>query len=410
MKRWPICLLVMLPLLNILAADPAKSAHFKFEPQEIASDLSIGYAVIAADINGDGKPDLVVVDKHRILWYENPTWKPHLILDGMTKPDNVCVVAIDIDGDGKLDLVIGADWKPFNTKNGGTLQWLSRGRTLDEPWQIHPISEEPTIHRVRIASIDDTGKLAIIVAPLMGKNSSAKANWSDGDKVRILAYPIPADPIKGPWKPILLSDELRVVHNLTSIAISDKLPSTFLVASYEGISRLDKPGAEWRTTRIAEGNQANPKGSRGASEVKQGYLAKEHPFIATIEPWHGHQVVIYTPATEVNQLWHRKVIDEHLLWGHAVWCADLDGDGRDELIVGVRDDPAPSDGFAEKCGVRIYSTNAEASNWERQLLDEGGVNVEDLICVDLDGDGKPEIVAVGRKSKNLKIYWNKTGK
>src|SRR5436305_11667026 len=106
-----------------VAADPP---IVRFQMQEIAKDLSIGYAVAVADINGDGKPDIVVVDKHRVLWYENPTWKPHLILQGKTRPDNVCLAVLDVDGDGQLDIVLGADWKPFNTKAGGTLQWLKR--------------------------------------------------------------------------------------------------------------------------------------------------------------------------------------------------------------------------------------------------------------------------------------------
>ena len=41
------------------------------------------------------------------------------------------------------------------------------------------------------------------------------------------------------------------------------------------------------------------------------------------------------------------------------------------------------------------------------MLDEGGVACEDLTVADLDGDGRPEIIAVGRQSHNLKIYWNK---
>jgi hypothetical protein len=31
---------------------------------------------------------------------------------------------------------------------------------------------------------------------------------------------------------------------------------------------------------------------------------------------------------------------------------------------------------------------------------------EDLQVMDMNGDGKPDIVAAGRATKNLKIYWN----
>src|SRR4051794_12208225 len=95
--------------LAALGASRLTAADFpKFKTQEIATDLTIGYAVLLTDVNGDKKPDIVVVDKHRVLWYENPTWKVRTILQGKTKPDNVCVAALDIDGDGLPELVLGA--------------------------------------------------------------------------------------------------------------------------------------------------------------------------------------------------------------------------------------------------------------------------------------------------------------
>jgi hypothetical protein len=41
------------------------------------------------------------------------------------------------------------------------------------------------------------------------------------------------------------------------------------------------------------------------------------------------------------------------------------------------------------------------------VLDDGGVAVEDLVAEDLDGDGRAEIVAGGRATHNVKIYWNR---
>jgi FG-GAP-like repeat/FG-GAP repeat len=406
MRHIPTLMMLLLPLA--LRAD--EPTFPKFKMQEIATDLTVGYAVITADVNEDGKPDIVVVDSERVVWYENPTWKVHTIISkGKTKKDNVCIAAADIDGDGHIDFVLGADWKPFNTKEGGTLQWLKRGKTLDEEWTIYPIAEEPTVHRVRMADIDGSGKPAIILAPLMGRDSSAKGNWMDGRPVRILAFPIPENPVKGLWKPIVLSEQLNVVHNIWPVPVVKEglAQSAFLAASYDGVQAVGIRNGKWVTNQIGEGNQAAPNGARGASEIKMGQLKNEPAYIATIEPWHGNQVVVYTQPTAVGKLWDRHVVDEHLRWGHAVWCADLDGGGSESIVVGVRDNPAKGDPFTEKCGVRIYkATDGVGKKWARFILDDGGIAVEDLTVADLNGDGKPDIIAVGRGTHNARIYWN----
>ncbi len=143
--------LFLLPLLlglaclalsrSALTADRTSPRFPTFEMQEIDRTLGVGYAVLLLDLNGDGKKDILVVDKTRVVWYENPTWKRRIIIENQTKPDNVCFCPYDIDGDGQVDLFLGADWNPFNTKAGGTLQWLKRGKTLDAKWTVHPIGE-----------------------------------------------------------------------------------------------------------------------------------------------------------------------------------------------------------------------------------------------------------------------------
>ncbi len=387
----------------VCALSESGDAIARFRMQEIETKLGVGYAVLLVDVNGDGKKDIVVVDQTRVVWYENPTWKLHTIVQGGTKADNVCIDAHDIDGDGQIDFALGADWKPFNTKSGGTLQWLKRGKTLDEPWSIHPIDMEPTVHRIRFADIDGSGKKALISAPLMGRGSSAKNNWQDGEPVRIIAYHIPKDPVKDRWTPEILDHGLRVIHNFQPIPSLRRKGMDLITASYEGVHLITQADGKWSRAQLGVGNQDNPKSNRGSSEIKQGKLKNGRKMIATIEPWHGNQVVVYTEPQGQAKLWDRHVIDGELKWGHAVSFADLDGDGSDELIIGVRDNLDKE----KRCGVRVYKAMDErGATWSRQIVDPGGVAVEDLAAADLDGDGKIDIVAVGRATKNVRIYWN----
>jgi hypothetical protein len=417
MRAAAIVILAVFAAIGATTAADRPAAFPKFKTQEIDAGLKIGYAVLISDINTDAKPDILVVDQFQVVWYENPSWKKRVILDGKTKPDNVCATTVDIDGDGKLDIVLGAGWKPSDTANPGTLQWLKNPGVPDKEWAMFPIPcDEPTVHRIRNFDIDSDGKPEIVHVPLQGRDATAKGNFVDGRPVRVMAYKIPANPEKPEsWKPQVLSDSLYVCHNFWPIPRLTKdgvLGTEILITSYDGVHSISKLSGEWTTTKLGVGNQANPKGSRGASEVKLGRPAPIAPVIATIEPWHGNQVVVYTqPEMKVGgrQLWNRHVIDEQLRWGHAVWFANLDGEPGDELIIGVRDDPNPKAGdkHTQRRGVRIYKcTDDKGAKWERMLLDEGGVAVEDLTAGDLNGDGKIDIVACGRQTKNVRIYWN----
>ena len=61
-----------------------------------------------------------------------------------------------------------------------------------------------------------------------------------------------------------------------------------------------------------------------------------------------------------------------------------------------------------KVGVKIYvPKNANGDTWDSYWIDDNGMACEDIQVADLNGDGKKDIVASGRASKNLKIYWNR---
>jgi len=399
----------LLLLASLIASAPALGADFPtFRGQVI--DPGVGevcYAVATSDVNGDGRPDVVAVASDAVVWYENPTWAKRDIIRGTTERDNVCLQPLDVDGDGRVDFALGAAWRPSDTKAGGTLQVLTRTGAAGGAWRSVPLGSEPTLHRVRWGDVLGTGRPQLVVAPLQGRGTKGP-DWGQGPGSRVLIRPVPADPFAAPWPAEVADDSLHTVHNLQVVDLDGDGKLDILLAAWEGVFVLRRgEDGRWTKTRIGEGNQqARP--NRGASEVKLGRLRDGSRYIATIEPWHGFQVVVYTPPEAGEGLWERRVIDEPVAWGHAVWCADLDGDGDDELIVGQRDpskDPARS---PKGPGVLAYDPRfvPDAIVFDRHVIDDGGVATEDLVAADLDGDGRPEIVAGGRATRNVKIYWN----
>jgi hypothetical protein len=400
-------LLALTVAIAAIAVAPLVAGEIELREQELGTKLKVGYAVRLIDMNGDDRLDICIVDSKRIIWLENPNWKEHTLISTPDKTDNVCFAPYDIDGDGRLDFAVGADWT-VNPKSGGTIQWITPTKP-GEPWKLHPIGQEPTVHRMRFADFDRDGRKELIVAPLMGRNSTSPNFAENG--VRVLSYKIPDDPVNGPWKAEVITDQLHVTHNLWPTDLDGDGRQELLLVSFEGVHLLERSDdGKWTRTRIGTGDQeSSPK--RGASEVKRGKLAGGRDYIATIEPWHGTQVVVYTrpdtprPTEGGEWLWDRHVLDDQLKWGHAVWCANLDDDEDQELIIGVRDDLSDE----HRRGLRIFDPqNKQGTKWKRTVVDPGSVAIEDLMAGDLNGDGRVDIVAVGRQTHNVKIYWNET--
>lgn len=393
---------VILGSRTLLAADfPA------FRAQEIDPRVgNICYAVTTADVNGDGKLDAVALAEDAAYWYENPSWARHTLIKNATERDNVCIQAHDIDGDGRVDFSLGASWQPSNTKSGGTIQWLQRAGG-DESWRVIPIGSEPTVHRMRWGDVTGSGKKQLIVTPLQGRGTKGP-NWGEGNGSRILVYTVPADPAKEPWPVEVAADSIHTTHNHQMIDLDGDGKDEIVVAGWEGVFVLKREAAgRWSKTHVAAGNQATTP-FKGSSEVKVGKRADGRRYLATIEPWHGFQVVVYTPPASGSGLWDRHVIDEPLQWGHAVWCANLDGDPDDELIIGQRDASKDANRSPKGPGVFVYDLKPGDGPiaFERHVIDDGGIGCEDLVSADFDGDGRADILAGGRSTHNVKIYWN----
>jgi hypothetical protein len=377
----------MLSLAAVLLSLQSRLPDFK--EQVVDPAVGVGYALALADIDADGKPDIVAVTEKpdQVVWYRNPDWSRRLIVGDEIKLP-VCILPMDVDGDGKTELMLGADWVPSNTRTGGSVWLLKRPADLDRKWTPIKLDEEPTMHRMRLVDGE------FVCKSLHGRDGKP------GEKPALL-YTLkkPADPFTGQWTREIIQNEIRITHNFWPVDMDGDGRQEILLAGLEGVFILKRNGSVWDKRKISDGDPVK----QGAGEIKIGRLPGGGRYIATVEPWHGHSGVVYTE--QADGAWKRHVLFEDHKGGHALWTADLLGGGVDSLVIGFRGVP---EGKKEECVVYVcHPLDASGERWEKKVLDEKGLGSEDIACADLDGDGRIDIVGIGRSTTNVKIYWNR---
>ncbi len=145
----------------------------QFKAQTLDSNIAIGYGIALGDVDGDGKPDILLADKKQVVWYRNGDWKKFVMIENLTQHDNVCIAARDIDGDGKVEVAVGAQWNPSETtkaEQSGSVHYLIRPGDPAGLWKAVELHHEPTVHRMKWLKSSD-GKFYLVVVPLHGRGN-----------------------------------------------------------------------------------------------------------------------------------------------------------------------------------------------------------------------------------------------
>lgn len=367
----------------------------KFRAVNVDTNIAIGYGVAIADVDGDRRPDIVLCDKAQIVWYRNPGWEKFVIAEKLTELDHVCVAAADIDGDGKAEIAVGAGWNPGDTLNSGAVFYLIPPTDRTQRWEAVPLPHEPTVHRMRWVR-DAAGQFSLVVVPLHGRGNNAQTG--EGEPVKILRYERPTHP-RDPWKVTPISQPgwpaLHKTHNFDPCLPAPSGAESLAIAAKEGLFLLP----------ASSGANLIPVGTNeigGAGEIRHGRLPGGD-FLTAVEPMHGNTLAVYAASSGHEGLRQRQVLDESLVDGHALGCGDFLGLGRDQIVVGWRAMNRPG----VRVGLRLFTpVNAAGTEWRMTPLDDNTMACEDLAVGDLNGDGKLDLVAAGRATKNVKIWFN----
>lgn len=369
-------------LLGLVAL--SVQAQSSFRTQMVDDKVQIGYGLAIGDVDGDKKPDILLADKKQFVWYRNGDWKRFVLVENLTTSDNVCIAARDIDGDGKVEIAVGAQWNPGETSDtakSGSVHYLVRPADPTTPWLPVKLHHEPTIHRMRWVQTGNK-KFQLVVLPLHGRGNKDGA----GRGVRVYAYEKPKD-VKQAWKLQLIDSSMHLTHNME--LVQDGAHERLYIGGKEGVKVFDYNGKNWMPVKpgayIQDASFGELRvGKKGGQQV-----------LAGIQPMHGTMLAVYDATLQ------RKVIAEGFGQGHALAVSSLTDQSTVQIVAGWRE--PDTDG---KVGIKIYTPSKSYSEWTTHWIDENGMACEDLQVADLNGDGKNDIIAAGRSTHNLKIYWN----
>lgn len=369
-----------------------------FATQQTFSAGANPFFVTAADINGDGKPDLMVVSGGVVSVLLNTT-APGSAVSSFSAEQTFAAgsspwsaTAADVNGDGKLDLVVAN----YNDNTVSVLRNTTApgANTANfAPQQIFSTGNGP--RSVTAADVNGDGKPDLVVTNSIGSGSVSILQNTNAPGATSLSFAAPVTFASG------------------------QIPNAVAVADFNGDGKPDLVAANQGTNTVSVLLNATAAGGTSApSFATQQQFTDANVTALTAADMNcdgkldlimansGNNTVSVLPnTTPPGAIYPSFAAMQNFGAGRgtdSVAAADVNGDGKRDIIVANSSDGTVS--------LLLNTTAAGASipSFATQQTFSAGIEPNNIAAADLNGDGRPDIVVTDNPQNDVVVLLNTT--
>jgi hypothetical protein len=389
-------------LAVVVTVSSALPGEVAFSNRLISGEYTYGYGIDLADLDGDGDLDIASSDcttvgsrKHNdIYWYENDgkgSFTRRFIArdDWYGRYERMKVA--DIDRDGHPDLVV------VDNFHASVLWFQNSGHPRDgRLWKRRAITDGGLLGAYDVDAADFNGD---------GRPDVVASSWRMGNS--FVWYENPGAGSEAEWKSHVIDAGQAETRTVAAADFNrDGRPDVLggvtgagIVLWYENQGNASQP---WK--RHVIDLTAHPMHGHPVDLDQDGDLDVVMAFGAAAQGSTGyHEIVWYENVGRPGNgaRWIKHLVGERFQFGFEAVAADLDGDGRLEVVA--------SSGASGEVAWFQHGGDP-AGTWTKHALHSGWPTVFQVLAGDLNRDGRLDIVAIANRPALELRWWSNEGR